>query len=432
MLGPRVNALRVVGRSGGDGRFWWRWSDWVMRRPVLVLAITTTAVLLVAWPALRISTEVPSAASLPDRSEARQGYDLLQTRFDASALSPIEVLVTWRGDPDPLAAERLRTLFAYGKELASLDGVDRVVSIVNVAGVETASEAAAFWRAAGRTAGTPPPSDDIGLPGLVEGLMGAQTRQAAARLVDATTAPGTVLFRVVPEYPPASPESQGLAARILAAGPPDETELYVTGVSMAVEEFLGALRARFPWIILFVVSVTAVVLLVLLRSVVLPVKAVLMNTLSLMAGFGAMVWVFQEGNGESLLGFTSTGAIDAELPILLFCTVFGVSMDYEVFLLARIRECWDQTGDNRKAVRDGLASTGRIVTSAALIVVVVASSFALTSILVTKAIGVGLAVAVALDATLIRVLMVPAAMRLLGRWNWWMPKWLDRRLPRFE
>jgi RND superfamily putative drug exporter len=201
---------------------------------------------------------------------------------------------------------------------------------------------------------------------------------------------------------------------------------------MGVHDFLSVLYGRFPWVVLFVICVTALVLLVLLRSVLLPLKAVVMNTFSLLAGYGAMVWVFQEGNLEGLLDFTSTGAIDAELPVLLFCTVFGVSMDYEVFLLTRMRETWDATGDNREAVRTGLARTGRIVTSAALIVVVVAGSFAFTSILITKAIGVGLAVAVALDATVIRVLMVPAAMRLMGRWNWWLPAWMDRRLPRLE
>jgi RND superfamily putative drug exporter len=169
----------------------------------------------------------------------------------------------------------------------------------------------------------------------------------------------------------------------------------------------------------------------MLRSVVLPVKAVVMNVFSLLAGYGAMVWIFQEGNLEGLFQFTATGAIDAELPVVLFCTVFGVSMDYEVFLLSRMREEWDATHDNVRAVSFGLARTGRIVTSAALIIVVVGLSFAFTSIVVTKAIGVGLAVAVALDATVIRVLMVPAAMRLLGRWNWWLPSWLAW-LPRIE
>jgi RND superfamily putative drug exporter len=218
---------------------------------------------------------------------------------------------------------------------------------------------------------------------------------------------------------------------ILETGGPAGTTTFVTGVSMTVYDFVHAIYSRFPGIIVFVVCVTAAVLLLLLRSVVLPVKAVIMNTCSLLAGYGALVWIFQQGHLEGLFRFDATGAIDAELPVILFCTVFGVSMDYEVFLLSRMREEWDASHDNVRAVTFGLTRTGRIVTSAALIIVVVGLSFAFTSIVVTKAIGIGLAVAVALDATVIRVLMVPAAMRLLGRWNWWLPRWLER-LPRVE
>jgi RND superfamily putative drug exporter len=387
---------------------------------------------MVAWPATRLATEVPSATSLPQDSEAREGYEILQSRFDTSALSPIEALVTWKGGSDPFAPENLQRLFAYGQRLEALPGVARVVSIVNVSGMESAADVAAFWKGVERgppiRAGRPQP----GLPSIVQVLMEAEARKRAVRLREVTTAPGTTLFRVVSETPPTARESQGLATQILESGAPPGAELRVAGVSMAVHDFLSVLAGRFPWIILFVVCLTALVLLVLLRSVVLPIKAVVMNMLSLLAGYGAMVWVFQEGHLEWLFGFSSTGAIDAELPVLLFCTVFGVSMDYEVFLLTRMREAWDETGDNREAVRRGLAKTGRIVTSAALIVVVVASSFAFTSILITKAIGVGLAVAVLLDATVIRILMVPAAMRLIGRWNWWLPEWLGRHLPRIE
>jgi RND superfamily putative drug exporter len=432
MLGPRVDALRIVGRSGREGRFWRHWSDWVMRRPVPVLLLTVALMVLVAWPATRLTTEVPSATSLPQDSEARQGYEILQSRFDASALSPIEALVTWKDGSGPLDPENLERLFAYGQRLEALPGVDRVVSVVNVSGMESAADVAAFWKAVDRGPQIGAERSTAGFPSIIQGLLEVEARQRAVRLREVTTAPGATLFRVVAKTPPTARESQSLATRILEDGGPPGAELRVAGVSMAAHDFLSVLSDRFPWIILFVVCVTAIVLLVLLRSVVLPIKAVVMNMLSLLAGYGAMVWVFQEGHLEWLFGFSSTGAIDAQLPVLLFCTVFGVSMDYEVFLLSRMRESWDETGDNREAVRRGLAKTGRIVTSAALIVVVVASSFAFTSILITKAIGVGLAVAVLLDATVIRILMVPAAMRLIGRWNWWLPEWLGRHLPRIE
>jgi RND superfamily putative drug exporter len=449
ILGARVNSLRVIGRRNGDEVFWRRWSDWVMRHPVPVLVGTIALVVVFAWPVLRIESEIPGATALPRDSEARQGYDILQTRFDAAALAPIEVLVTWDGQGDPFAPANLQRLYAYGQELEGLGGVDRVTSIVTLPGMESAEGAAAFWRAVEQPAASRPQSglapDDSAiaaeegsssaaqpdLRGILQGMLGVQQRAGAMKLAAATTAPGTTLFRVVPEQPPTSEEAQALAADILEAGGPQGTTIYVTGASLTVYDFVSAIYVRFPWIIAFVIAITALVLLLMLRSVVLPVKAVIMNIFSLLAGYGAMVWIFQEGHLEWLFQFTATGAVDAELPVVLFCTVFGVSMDYEVFLLSRMREEWDVSHDNVRAVTFGLSRTGRIVTSAALIIVVVGLSFAFTSIVITKAIGIGLAVAVALDATVIRVLMVPAAMRLLGRWNWWLPRRL-RWLPHIE
>ena len=163
-------------------------------------------------------------------------------------------------------------------------------------------------------------------------------------------------------------------------------------------------------------------LFLLLRSVVLPAKALVMNTLSIVASFGALVWIFQDGNLSALLGFQPLGFVETTQPVILFCVLFGLSMDYEVFLLSRMKEVWDRTGDNREAVARGLERSGRIVTSAALIVVVVAASFAFADIVLIKALGLGMAIAVALDATVVRALLVPATMRLLGDWNWWLPR----------
>ena len=166
---------------------------------------------------------------------------------------------------------------------------------------------------------------------------------------------------------------------------------------------------------------TYLVLFMLLRSVILPAKALVMNTLSIAASFGALVWIFQDGNLSAILGFQPLGFVETTQPVILFCVLFGLSMDYEVFLLSRMKEVWDRTGDNVEAVARGLERSGRIVTSAALIVVLVAGSFAFADIVLIKALGVGMAIAVALDATVVRALLVPATMRLLGRWNWWMP-----------
>jgi RND superfamily putative drug exporter len=170
-------------------------------------------------------------------------------------------------------------------------------------------------------------------------------------------------------------------------------------------------------------------LLLFFRSLLLPLKAVLMNTASVVAVYGLLVFVFQEGHFEGLLSFRSGGVIESFIPLFLFCVLFGLSMDYEVFLLARIREEYLKTGDNTEAVGWGLEHTASIITSAALIMFTVFGAFAFASLVPIKSMGFGLAMAVLIDATLVRVVLVPAAMRLMGRWNWWLPAWLDRRLP---
>ncbi len=369
---------------------------------------------------------MPGAASLPAGAESRIGYDALLSRFDAGVLSPIEVALTWSGSrqQDPFAPANITTLWGFGRRLEAQPGVSQVTSIVTVPGVDGPLPTLLFWRL---VHGAATSAGSAGVGGAAT-LTSAQLRSARL-LATATAAPGIALFRVAPAASPDSAAAQRLVDRIRSLFPPSGTTLWVAGLSAGERDYTSSISARFPWIILFVVVVTYAVLLLFLRSVLLPLKAVIVNGLSLLAAYGALVWVFQFGHLEWLLHFTSTGSVDANIPVLLFCTVFGVSMDYEVFLLSRVREEWLASGDNRASVSAGLARTGRIITGAALIVVAVAGSFAFTSILVIKAIGTGLAVAVALDATVIRVLMVPAVMRLLGRWNWWLPAWLDRRLP---
>ena len=212
--------------------------------------------------------------------------------------------------------------------------------------------------------------------------------------------------------------------------------ILVGGGAADVADVVDGVAADFPRTALFIIVTTYVVLFALLRSVVLPVKALVLNALSLTASFGALVWIFQDGNLSAPLGFQPVGFVETTQPVILFCVLFGLSMDYEVFLLSRMKEVWDTTGDNTEAVARGLERSGRIVTSAALIVVVVAGSFAFADIVLIKALGLGVAIAVALDATVVRALLVPSTMRLLGRWNWWMPATLERflanRLPASE
>jgi RND superfamily putative drug exporter len=256
----------------------------------------------------------------------------------------------------------------------------------------------------------------------------------------ATTRGDLTAFTLTTPYGPNRAEGRALVADLRdassALAPPDGVEILVGGGAADVADVVDGVAADFPRTALFIIVSTYLVLFALLRSVVLPAKALVMNTLSIVASFGALVWIFQDGNLSGVLGFQPLGFVETTQPVILFCVLFGLSMDYEVFLLTRMKEVWDATGDNTEAVARGLERSGRIVTSAALIVVVVAGSFAFADIVLIKALGLGVAIAVALDATIVRALLVPATMRLLGRWNWWMPARLERligdRLPASE
>ncbi|BCL80788.1 hypothetical protein ccbrp13_32530 [Ktedonobacteria bacterium brp13] len=197
--------------------------------------------------------------------------------------------------------------------------------------------------------------------------------------------------------------------------------IHVGGTRAANREFTTTLYEQSLRPFLFLVLTTFLSLLLTFRSPLLALKAVLMNLFSLSAAFGTLVFVFQQGHFQSLLGFTAQGNVELFVPILLFCLLFGLSMDYEVFLLTRVREEWLRTGDNTLAIASGLEKTGGVITSAALLMVLVSSAFLFTSIIITKEIGLGITISILVDATLIRCLLVPATMRLLGKWNWWSP-----------
>jgi RND superfamily putative drug exporter len=269
---------------------------------------------------------------------------------------------------------------------------------------------------------------------------GGPADRFVAQVLSSAAAGDLTAVTVTTRYGPNDEEARALVHDLRSPGsplaPPEGLTVLVGGGAAEVVDVVDRVAADFPRTALFILVSTYLVLFLLLRSVVLPAKALVMNSLSILASFGALVWISQDGNLSGPLGFTPLGFVETTLPVILFCVLFGLSMDYEVFLLSRMKEAWDRTGDNRAAVVSGLERSGRIVTSAALIVVVVAGSFAFAEVVLIKAVGLGVAIAVALDATVIRALLVPATMRLLGRWNWWMParleRWISARLPMVE
>jgi putative drug exporter of the RND superfamily len=250
---------------------------------------------------------------------------------------------------------------------------------------------------------------------LPEARQSEELQDAKDELVDGYY----TLLRGVTEASPYVGAARETVGDVRSVEPPEGVRFFVGGLSAGQKDFISSVYDKAPYAAAFVLGVTYLVLLYTFRSVFIPLKAVVVNILSLTASFGALVFVFQDGNLSEVLNFTPLGFVDATLPILIFCTIFGVSMDYEVFLLSRIREAYENGDSNTASVAKGVASTAGIITSAAAIIIVVTGAFAFSSVIITKAVGLGLAVAVFVDATIIRILLVPATMRVLGDWNWW-------------
>ncbi|MFC0508543.1 MMPL family transporter [Micromonospora costi] len=275
---------------------------------------------------------------------------------------------------------------------------------------------------------------------LVSGAPAEAVRPFADRIaaapgvtgVDVAASRGeSTLLRVTYPGEPTGEVAQDVVRALRDLPTPAGAEVLVGGRPGADRDLLDSLGARLPWMALLMAAATLLLLFLAFGSVVLPVKAVLMNLLSIGASFGVVVWIFQDGHLADLLGFTPTGFIEPSNPILMLAVLFGLATDYEVFLLSRVREEWDRTGDNTASVATGLQRTGRIITAAALLLIIVVAGFASGSMAYIKLIGVGMIVAIVVDATLVRALLVPATMRLLGRWNWWAPGPLGRVYRRY-
>ena len=412
VLGARVDRLAVRRLQPASDRHedggWARLARRVMDRPLLFFVPTLLILLVLGAPFLHVRFNAPDATILPPGVPSRQAYDVLAGTFGEGEFAPLSVAIRTTGsatDPQNIAA-----LYEYSRRIAADPRVSHVDSLVDVDPRMTLPQYQLVYSRPG----------------------GPADRYIAERLALNTRADVTA-FTIYTHYGPNRREGQQLVDDLRdptsALAPPAGMTVLVGGGAAEVRDVVARIAADFPRSALFILVSTYLVLLMLLRSVVLPAKAIIVNALSITASFGALVWIFQDGNLSALLGFSPLGFVETTLPVILFCVLFGLSMDYEVFLLSRMKEVYDRTHDNREAVARGMERSGRIVTSAALIVVVVAGSFAFADIVLIKALGLGVAIAVALDATIVRALLVPATMRLLGDWNWWLPAHLKRVLP---
>ncbi|GAB6932489.1 MMPL family transporter [Calditerricola satsumensis] len=391
-MGDRVDRWRLVPPFGGGERVIGFVTRLVLRRPILVLLL----VMACLWPAVEragaFRVGVLDSDALPDAAESKYALGRMESVFGVSRLYPIDILVeTDRPVQDRRTLQKLDSLLRAIERQPHVVGVESVVRVVPT---WTVADYARIWR------------DPERLPEPWQQLW----RQHVGDRVTAV--------RVLTDLDPKSDAAGDLVRRLRALDPPEGLAVWVGGKTAAEHDFLQKIRARAPAVAAAVLTLTFVLLMAAF-SPVLALKGLLLNALSVAATFGLLVAVFQEGWGAEWLGAQPHPFLDASIPVFILCVAFGLSMDYEVFLLARIREAYRHTGNLQRAIVEGLTKSGRIITSAALIIIAITGSFALAGIQPVKQIGFGIAAAVAIDATLIRLLLVPALMKLMGRWNWW-------------
>jgi len=384
LFGDRVNALRIpfvgsaaVERANPEGRFWSAIVRRVQRRPTAWLLVASALLLAAAIPVFSLKIGTNGVSTLPDRFVSKQGYLALQRDFPEATTDPVRIVVASRAtDPDVRAAlRRLQSQLAADEEF----GTGRVRYATN-------GEAAAL--------DVPIRGDDASDRALA--AVRNLRSEVIPRLFDRT------------------------GARVLVGGRTAENVDYADSVTSPT-----------PYVFLFVLGFTLVLLTVAFRSIVVAGTAIVLNLLSVGAAYGLIVLVFQKGIGNGLFGFSQSDAIEAWVPLFLFSVLFGLSMDYQVFLLSRIKERYDESRDTKESVRWGVGSTARIITGAALIIVAVFAGFAKGDLIMFQQMGFGVAAALLIDATIIRSVILPAAMTLLGRWNWYLPSWLGW-LPRIQ
>jgi RND superfamily putative drug exporter len=380
IVGRRVDRLRIPGlgrRSVDEGGWWVRWSDRIQRRPWTAALLSGALLLALCIPTLSLRLGTNDAGTDPEGTTTREAYDLLAEGFGPGFNGPFVIAAELPEKGDDEALQQLHN------ELQDEAGVEAVTDV------------------------TLNPNETVGV------------------------------FQLYPTTSPQSADTTDLLDRIRDESiPPVEeatsAQVHVGGVNAIFEDFGNAIAEKLPLFIGVVVLLSALLLMIVFRSVWVPLKAIVMNLLSIGAAFGLIVAVFQWGWGASLIGVDSTGPIISFFPIFLFSIVFGLSMDYEVFLMSRIHEEWEHTNDASEAVTRGLALTGRVITAAAAIMVTVFAAFMLGEDRIIKLFGLGLASAVFIDAVIIRSVLVPAIMQLLGARAWWFPDWLDRILPRLH
>ena len=416
ILGPRVFYGKIpfsFSTENDDGTgIWARIATTVMDKPWAVLVPTLVILLGAGLPFLYADFSIASRDALPPDDETRVGFEHMDEKWPEGAVNVAMVVLDFDGE-DPLAEDNLRATHNWMLEQIEDKRVITAFGYALPNASMNESSVVAYWQ-------TP------------DEYLTAEQVATREYLRDQFLSDGVTYIIFSLNGPITGEDGRGFVADVredrddflsdLSIG--DDGQLLVAGFAAYSLDVQDAIVENLPIALAFIFISTVILIFIQVRSVIIPIKAIIMNILSISATFGMLVFVFQWGYGESLLNFTAQ-PIETTNPVIIFCIVFGLSMDYEVLMLSRIHEEWEVTGDNTQAVANGLQKTGRLITGAAAIMVVVFMAFGLSSVVILKQIGLGLALAIFLDATIVRALVVPSTMRLMGKWNWWSPKWMN-------
>ena len=417
LLGDRVNSIKIPfslnDKTGEDG--FWSWiANRVMKRPLVVLIPSMMVLLIAGSPFLQAEWGLTSWRALSPDDEARRGLELTDEKWVQDVSNTATLVFEVDTDSDLFSEQNLRDLHALSKEILEVDNTMYVYSFAHFDAEMSADQVVDFWDESG--------DGDLSQQ---EQVMIQLQRNG---LIESTVGNDVVIMVVGISGEQSSEESREVVKEIRSIESRNNqfggvAVVNVAGFAAYNQDVLDAVIDGLPVALGFILIASYVLIFLQVRSVILPLKAIVMNILSVSASFGVLVWVFQMGNGSELMNFTPQ-PIDPTTPVMIFAILYGLSMDYEVLMLSRIHEEWERTGDNNKAVAVGLQKSGRIITSAALVMITVFSAFGISSISLMKQFGLMLALGVAVDATIVRALVVPATMRLMGDLNWWTPKWL--------
>ena len=409
VLGTKINLLPIkLFKRHRDKPFnFWHWlAQKVVHRPHLYFFSILTVLLMLGYPFLSAKFGVSDYRIFPEHSENRRFFDTYSETFNESKLTPIILLMQTHTQPI-LSLKNLSKLYNFTHKLKRNPLIAEVDSIVTTDPHLTHRQYYVLYH-------------------LPNGVMNSNIK----KLLTTTTGNNFTVINVISKYPLNSPNTDILINELKKINVGKGMSKILTGTPVDNMDVLKTISHQLPFAILWIMVFTYLILLMLLRSVFLPIKAIIMNLLSLSACYGALVLVFQEGYLHQILNFEPQGMLDISLLVIIFCALFGFSMDYEVFLLTRIKEAYESTHDNDKSIIFGIEKSSRIITSAAVIVIFICGSFLIADVLMVKAFGFGIAVAIFVDAFLIRTILVPATMTLIKKWNWYLPNWLSKILPK--